>query len=116
MWSRWLTARSPRFASNSGSLILALRSQSVAAADHFEHDLVGAGTDAVQPHVAVGALDLVFLHIAIAAHYLDALVGDLAGHARREQLHLGDLADRVFTVGVPPRDHVVELLRGLDLG
>ena len=37
------------------------RLQPVAAPDHVEHDLVGAGADAVQAHVAPHALDAVLL-------------------------------------------------------
>ena len=53
----------------------------VAAPDHLEHDLVGAGADAVEAGVAVGALDLVLLHVAVAAVDLDAVVGDFLDHA-----------------------------------
>src|SRR6266480_1143410 len=102
MWSRLATDVNPL--------------QPVAAPDDVEHDLVGAGADPVEANVAVGALELVLLHVAVAAEDLDALVGDLAADAGREQLHLGDLTDRVLAIGVAPRDHVVELLGGLDLG
>src|ERR687898_879637 len=36
----------------------------VGAPDHVEHDLVGPGPDAVQPHVAPRALDAVLAHVA----------------------------------------------------
>src|SRR5439155_10730789 len=49
--------------------------------DDVEHDLVGAGADPVQAHVAPDALDAVLLHVAGAAVDLDALVGDLDRHA-----------------------------------
>ena len=49
----------------------------VAAADHLEHHLVGAGADAVETGVAIGALDLVLLHVAVAAVDLDRVVADL---------------------------------------
>ena len=62
--------------------------QPVAAADHLEHDLVGAGADPVQAAVAVGALDLVLLHVAVAAVDLDALVRDVADQPRGEELRL----------------------------
>src|SRR5215211_8100084 len=91
------------------------RLKPVRAADHLEHDLVGACADAVQADVAIGALDLVLLHVAIATEDLDALVGDLAAHAGGHQLHHRDLAHRVLAIGVAPRGDVVELLRGLDL-
>jgi GNAT superfamily N-acetyltransferase len=52
--------------------------ESVGAADHVEHDLVGAGADAVQAHVAPDALDAVLDHVAGAAVDLDAFVGDFA--------------------------------------
>src|SRR6266516_7697747 len=102
MWSRLATDVNPL--------------QPVAAPDDVEHDLVGAGADPVQTNVAVGALDLVLLHVAVAAEDLDALVGALAADPGGEQLHFGDLAHRVLAVGVAPGDHVVELLRGFDLG
>ena len=53
----------------------------VAAPDHLEHDLVGAGADPVEAGVAVGALDLVLLHVAVAAVDLDRVVGDLLDHS-----------------------------------
>src|SRR5947209_12952240 len=46
---------------------------------------------------------------------LDALVGDLDGDARREQLRLGDLAHRVLAVLEAPRRRVDERARRLDL-
>src|SRR5256885_3997956 len=47
--------------------------QPVATPDHVQHDLVGAGADPVETNVAVGALDLVLLHVAVAAEDLHAL-------------------------------------------
>src|ERR1700742_1934894 len=64
------------------------------AADHLEHDLVGAGADPVQAHVAPHPLDPVFLHVAGAPVDLDALVGDLDRDPRRVQLGHADLTDR----------------------
>src|SRR5947209_17423829 len=72
--------------------------QAVGPADDVEHDLVRTRADAVQPHVAPDAFDPVLLHVARTAMDLDALVGDLDGDARREQLRLGDLAHRVLAV------------------
>ena len=57
-------------------------SQSVAPSDDVQHDFVGPGADAVEALVAVGPLDLVFLHVAVAAEDLDALVGDLVAGPR----------------------------------
>src|SRR3954452_8296020 len=90
--------------------------EAVRPADHVEHDLVGAGADAVQPQVAPGALDLVLAHVARAAVDLQALVGDLAAHLRGQQLGHRDLAHGVLAVGEPPRGRVDELAAGLDLG
>src|SRR5204863_1947380 len=90
--------------------------QAVRPADDVEHDLVGAGADPVQAHVAVGAFNLVLLHVAVATEDLHAFVGDLAAGARGEELRLGDLADRVLAVGEAPGCRVRELLRGLDVG
>ena len=73
------------------------------------------GADPVQALVAVGALDLVLLHVAVAAVDLDALVGDLVADAGREQLRHRDLADGVLAVGEAPRGRVDHLLRRLDL-
>src|SRR3712207_1721324 len=93
-----------------------LRLQAVRAADDLEHDLVGARADAVQAQVAPGALHAVLAHVAGAPVDLQALVGDLAGDARREQLGHRDLAHRVLAVGEAPGGRVVELARGLELG
>src|SRR5919205_3020291 len=97
-------------ASRRGSL------QPVRAPDHVEHDLVGAGADAVEAHVAPDALDAVLLHVARAAVDLDALVGDLDGDARGVELRHRDLAHRVLAVHEAPRRRVDHLARGLDLG
>src|SRR4249920_1759059 len=88
----------------------------VALADYVEHHLVGAGADAVEADVAVGALDLVLLHVAVATEDLDALVGDFAGDPRGEELRHGDLAHRVLAVAEAPGGRVGELLRRLGLG
>src|SRR5260370_35493007 len=84
--------------------------------DHVEHDLVGAGADAVQPHVAPHALDAVLLHVSGAAVDLDALVGHLHGDPGGVQLRHRDLAYRVLAVVEPPRARVDHLPRRLDLG
>src|SRR5438270_13928259 len=78
----------------------------VRAADHLEHDLVGAGPDAVEAQVAPHALDAVLLHVAVAAMDLDALVGDLDGDARGVQLRHRDLAHGVLVVLEPPSGRV----------
>src|SRR5438270_11840230 len=88
----------------------------VRAPDHVEHDLVGAGADAVQPQVAPGALDAVLLHVAGPAVDLDALVRDLHCGACGEQLRDRDLAYGVVAVLEPPRGRVDELTGGFDLG
>src|ERR1700727_529412 len=77
--------------------------QPVRAADHLEHDLVTPGTDPVQAQVAPGALDPIFLHVAVAAVDLDALVGDLDGDPGRVKLGHGDLAHGVLAVLEAPR-------------
>src|SRR4051812_27361668 len=89
--------------------------QPVRAPDHVEHDLVGAGADAVQAHVAPDALDAVLLHVAGAAVDLDALVGDLDRDARRVELGHRDLAHRVVALAEAPRGGVHELAGRLDL-
>src|ERR1700761_103189 len=89
--------------------------QPVAAADHVEHHLVGAGTDPVEADVAVGALDLVLLHVAVAAEDLDRVVGDLAGDAGGVQLRHRDLAHRVLAVGEAPGGRIGQRLGGLGL-
>src|SRR3954453_4176099 len=89
--------------------------QPVAPPDHVEHYLVGSGADAVEADVAVGALDLVLLHVAVAAEDLDALVGDLAGDARGEELRHRDLPHRVLAVAEAPGGRVGELLRRFGL-
>src|SRR5260221_1863107 len=43
------------------------RLEPVAPPDYVEHDLVGAGADAVEAGVAEGTLDLVLLHVSVAA-------------------------------------------------
>src|SRR3954469_18549758 len=90
-------------------------SEAVAAADHVEHDLVGAGPDAVEPHVAPDPLDAVLLHVAGTAVDLDALVGHLDGDARGVELGHRDLADRVLAVLEAPGRRVDHLPRRLDL-
>ena len=65
---------------------------SPSATDHVEHHLVRAGADPVQAHVTPGALDAVLLHVARAAVDLQAVVHDLAGHARGVELGDRDLA------------------------
>src|SRR5829696_4482641 len=87
----------------------------VRAPDHLEHDLVGAGPDPVEPHVAPHALDAVLLHVAGPAVDLEALVAHPAGHPRGEDLRHRDLAHRVLAVAEPPRGRVDELPRRLDL-
>ena len=72
--------------------------RAVRAADHVEHDLVRAGADAVQAHVAPRALDAVLLHVAGAAVDLEALVGHLARDPRGVELGHRDLAHRVLAV------------------
>src|SRR5262249_39469437 len=89
--------------------------QPVRAPDHVEHDLVRAGADPVEARVAIGALDLVLLHVPVAAMDLDRLVGDLLHDARAIELRLRDLAHRVLAVGVAPGGRIDHLLRGLDL-
>src|SRR4029077_2801376 len=88
----------------------------VAAADHVEHHLVGAGADPVEADVAVGALDLVLLHVAVATEDLDRVVGDFAGDPRGVELRHRDLAHRVLAVGEAPGGRVGELPGGLGLG
>src|SRR5262245_32544050 len=63
----------------------ARRSETVRATDHVEHDLVGARADPVQPLIPESALDLVLLHVAVAAVDLHALVGDLVADPCGEQ-------------------------------
>src|SRR6478735_8131906 len=103
MWSTWLMHHPPPPAEQRRWRNY---SDPVAAPDHLEHDLVGAGADPVEPDVAVGALDLVLLHVAVAAVDLNALVGDLAGDPRGVELGLGDLAYRVLAVLVAPGGRV----------
>src|SRR3954447_12042938 len=90
--------------------------QAVRAPDDIEHDLVGAGADAVEPQVAPDALDAVLLHVAGAAVDLQALVGDLDRDPRRVELRHRDLAHRVLAVREAPGRRVVELARRLELG
>src|SRR5215207_9077175 len=97
---------------SSGGLCLL---EPVRAPDHLEHDLVGPCADAVQPHVAPGALDAVLLHVASAAVDLQALVGDPARHPRGVHLRHRDLAHGVLAVCEPPGGRVDELPRGLDI-
>src|SRR4051812_32026554 len=89
--------------------------QAVRAADHVEHDLVGAGADPVEPHVAPDPLDAVLLHVAGAAVDLNALVRDLHGDPRGVQLRHRDLAHRILAVRETPGRGVDQLARGLDL-
>ena len=49
--------------------------------------------------VAVGALDAVLAHVAVAAVDLDRLVGDLDQGALGEELGLGHLPEGVLAVG-----------------
>src|SRR5439155_22373979 len=90
--------------------------QPVRAPDDVEHDLVGAGADAVESHVAPDALDPVLLHVARAAVDLDALVGDLDRDARGVELGHRDLAHGVLAVVVAPGGRVDHLAGRLDLG
>src|SRR5437764_8102047 len=90
--------------------------ETVRPADDVEHDLVGPGTDPIQPHVAPDALDSVFLHVAGAAVDLDALVRDLDGDPGRMQLGHRDLAHRVLAGLVQPGGVVDHLAGALDLG
>src|SRR3954453_15028205 len=89
--------------------------EAIRPADDVEHDLVRAGADAVQAHVAPHALDAVLLHVAPAAVDLDALVGALDRDAGGVELGHGDLAHRVLAALEPPGRDVHELARRLDL-
>src|SRR4051794_8834952 len=104
-------------ASATGSSPRAWRSrrlEPVRAPDDVEHDLVGAGADAVEAQVAPRALDAVLLHVAGTAVDLDALVGHLDRDASREQLGHRDLAHGIVAVVEAPGGAVDELARGLD--
>src|SRR3954464_15331524 len=84
--------------------------------DDLEHDLVGAGADAVEAHVAPDPLDAVLGHVAGATVDLDALVGHLDGDPRGVELGHRDLPHGVLAVLEAPRRRVDHLARGLDLG
>src|SRR5437764_2348033 len=84
-------------------------SQSVGAADHVEHDLVGARPDAIEAKVAPGALDAVLLHISRAAVDLDAFVSDLDRDTRAVELGHRDLAHRILAVMEAPGRRVDHL-------
>src|SRR3954470_24385622 len=109
-WGR----RAPR--SDVADRLPGARLNPVRAPDDLEHDLVGAGTDAVEAHVAPDPLHAVLLHVAGAAVDLDALVGHLDGDPRCVELGHRDLAHRVLAVLVPPGRGVDHLACGLDLG
>src|SRR3954451_6290581 len=96
-------------------VLLAFGLEAIGPSDDVEHDLVGARADAVQAHVAPHALDAVLLHVARAAVDLDALVGDLDGHARGVELGHRDLPHGVLAVLEAPRGHVDHLAGRLDL-
>ena len=61
-----------------------------------------------QARARTGALDLVLLHVAGAAVDLQGVVGHLVGRALRQQLRLGDLAERVLAGGEQPQRVVGE--------
>src|SRR2546423_360340 len=85
-------------------------------ADDVEHDLVGAGPDAVEADVAQHPFDPVLRHVARAAVDLDALVGHVPRRLGGEELGHRDLPHRVVTPGVGPGGAVDELLRRLQPG
>ena len=66
--------------------------------------------------VADGALDAVLAHVAVAAVYLEALVGDLQHRALRQQLRHRHVADDVLAGDVAPQRRVGERLAGLHPG
>src|SRR5581483_1043194 len=87
----------------------------IGLADDVEHDLVGAGADAVQADVAQHPFDAVLGHVAGAAVDLDALVDDVPGRLGGEELGHGDLPHRVVAPGVGPGRAVDQLLRRFQL-
>src|SRR5215218_2009794 len=91
------------------------RSEPVGAADDVQHDLVRAGADAIEPKVAPRPLDAVLLHVAGPAVDLEALVRDLACHARGVELGHRDLPHGVLAVLEAPGRRVDHLPPGLDL-
>src|SRR3954453_14963576 len=90
-------------------------SEAVAPADHVEHDLVRTRADSVQGEIAPRAFDSVLLHVAGAAVYLDALVGDVDRDACGGQLRHRDLPPRILPVAEPPGRRIDHLARALDL-
>src|SRR5262245_66348454 len=63
------------------------------------HDLGGAAPDGHEARVAEEALDRVLAHVPVAAVELYAVIRDLLGHVRGEELDHGDLLHHVNALG-----------------